>query len=242
MEPTDKIKELLQPGKEEQNRINERIRKAMAEQKRIALDEIPYGYRLDENQRMVPDPIPAEHVKFLFEKLVEYAENPPEELVQKVIDLYQEEYGETLSHEEAKGKVSYTDVKDYVAAELFLKNMAFQLSGQPQTAETLREFLTRPFDMKNPKKLLADYREKIGKETPLTLWKQRMERMLGSGYCTGEITYYSRPEKHSIRSWMKAAPITVSDHHKPIIPKELYTAARERRQKERSKGNLTPEH
>ena len=84
--------------------------------------------------------------------------------------------------------------------------------------------------------------EKIGKEPPLTLWKQRMERMLGSGYCIGEITYYSRPEKHSILSWMKAAPITVSDHHKPIISKELYAAARERRQKERSKGNLTPEH
>ena len=236
------VKELLQPGKEEQNRINERIRKAMAEQKRITLDETPYGYRIDENQRMVPDPIPAEHVKFLFEKLVEYAENPPEELVQKVIDLYQEEYGEALSHEEAKGKVSYTDVKDYVAAELFLKNMAFQLSGQPQTAEALRKFLTRPFDMENPEKLLADYREKIGEEPPLTLWKQRMERMLGSGYCIGEITYYSRPEKHSILSWMKAAPITVSDHHKPIISKELYAAARERRQKERSKGNLTPEH
>lgn len=70
MEPTDKIKELLLPGKEEQNRINERIRKAMAEQKRIALDEIPYGYRLDENQRMVPDPIPAEHVKFQFNYLI----------------------------------------------------------------------------------------------------------------------------------------------------------------------------
>ena len=52
MEPTDKIKELLLPGKEEQNRINERIRKAMAEQKRIALDESPYGYRVDENQRL----------------------------------------------------------------------------------------------------------------------------------------------------------------------------------------------
>ena len=162
---------------------------------------------------MVPDPIPAEYVKFIFEKLAEYTENPPEKLVQAIIDSYQEKYGRLLSHDEAKWKISFTEIKAYLAKELFLRDMVFQLSGQPQTVGTLRKFLLQPLDVANSQRLLADYREMIGVETPLSTWKRRIDRMLDSAYCIGEMTYYSGLGKMSVR---------VADHHEPIISRELY--------------------
>ena len=120
----------------------------------------------------MPDPIPAEYVKFIFEKLAEYAENPPEELVQTIIDSYQEKYGRLLSHDEA-----------------------------------------------NSQRLLADYREMIGVETPLSTWKRRVEKMLDSACCIGEMTYYSEVGK---------MPVRVADHHEPIISRELYASVCEK--------------
>lgn len=73
----DKIQDLIQISGDEQNRIKEKVRKA-TERRKSVLEKVPYGYRFDQSQGMVPDPIPAEYVKFIFEKLAEYTENPPE--------------------------------------------------------------------------------------------------------------------------------------------------------------------
>lgn len=214
----DKIHELLHISGEEQSRIKEKVRKA-TERRKSVLEKVPYGYRFDQSQGMVPDPIPAEYVKFIFEKLAEYTENPPEKLVQAIIDSYQEKYGRLLSHDEAKWKISFTEIKAYLAKELFLRDMVFQLSGQPQTVGTLRKFLLQPLDVANSQRLLADYREMIGEETSLSTWKRRVERMLDSAYCIGEMTYYSGLGK---------MPVRVADHHEPIISRELYASVYEK--------------
>lgn len=214
----DKIQDLIQISEDEQNRIKEKVRKA-TERRKSVLEKVPYGYRFDQSQGMVPDPIPAEYVKFIFEKLAEYTENPPEELVQAIIDSYQEKYGRLFSHDEAKWKISFTEIKAYLAKELFLRDMVFQLSGQPQTVGTLRKFLLQPLDVAKSQRFLADYREMIGVETPLSTWKRRIDRMLDSAYCIGEMTYYSGLGKMSVR---------VADHHEPIISRELYATVYEK--------------
>ena len=218
MEYADKIQELLHISGEEQRRIKEKVREATERRKRV-LEKVPYGYRFDQDKGMVPDPISAEYVKFIFEKLAEYAENPPEELVQAIIDSYREKYDRLLSQDEAKGKISFTEMKDYLAKELFLRDMAFQLSDSPQTVEALRKFLFRSLNVENPERLLADYREMIGEETPLSIWERRLERMLDFAYCIGEMTYYSGSSEKSIR---------VTDHHEPIISRELYASVCEK--------------
>lgn len=218
----DKIQDLIQISEDEQNRIKEKVRKA-TERRKSVLEKVPYGYRFDQSQGMVHDPIPAEYVKFIFEKLAEYTENPPEELVQAIIDSYQERYGRLLSHDEAKWKISFAEMKDYLAKELFLRDMAFQLYDLPQTAEALRKFLLQSFDVENPERLLADYREMIGDETPLSTWERRLERMLDSAYCIGKMTYYSELGEKSIR---------VTDHHEPIISRELYASVCEKWKRE----------
>lgn len=214
----DKIQDLIQISEDEQKRIKEKVRK-VTERRKSVLEKVPYGYRFDQGQGMVPDPIPAEYVKFIFEKLAEYTENPPEKLVQAIIDSYQEKYGRLLSHDEAKWKISFTEIKAYLAKELFLRDMVFQLSGQPQTVGTLRKFLLQPLDVANSQRLLADYREMIGEETSLSIWKRRVERMLDSAYCIGEMTYYSGLGK---------MPVRVADHHEPIISRELYASVCEK--------------
>lgn len=110
-------------------------------------------------------------------------------------------------------------MKDYLAKELFLRDMAFQLSDSPQTVEALKKFLFRSLNVENPERLLVDYREMIGEETPLSIWERRLERMLDFAYCIGEMTYYSRSGK---------MPVRVADHHEPIISRELYASVCEK--------------
>lgn len=80
------------------------------------------------------------------------------------------------------------------------------------------KFLLQPLDVANPERLLADY-QMIGDETPLSTWKRRVERMLDSAYCIGEMTYYSGLGK---------MPVRVADHHEPIISRELYASVCEK--------------
>lgn len=179
----DKIQDLIQISEDEQNRIKEKVRKA-TERRKSVLEKVPYGYRFDQSQGMVPDPIPAEYVKFIFEKLAEYTENPPENWYRR----------------------SQTLIK---------KSMAVCSRMMRQNGK----FLLQPLDVANPERLLADYREMIGEETSLSTWKRRVERMLDSAYCIGEMTYYSGLDK---------IPVRVADHHEPIISRELYASVYEK--------------
>ena len=102
--------------------------------------EIPYGYTINDID-IVVDPLPAENVKFLFQKLEEYDKNPPKELVQNILEERKE-----LTYEEAKSLVNFRDIVRYISKEVKIKNMVFTLSDAPATVETLRSILARPLD------------------------------------------------------------------------------------------------
>lgn len=103
---------------------------------------IPYGYKLEDG-RLVVDEIPAENVKFFFGKQCEYAENPPAELVEAVIEEYQCSQGEKLSYEEAKLHVTNDAKHQYLSEELNIKNRIFK-EGADHTVETLKAVLAIP--------------------------------------------------------------------------------------------------
>lgn len=103
---------------------------------------IPYGYKLEDG-RLVVDEISAENVKFFFGKQCEYAENPPAELVEAVIEEYQCSRGEKLSYEEAKLHVTNDAKRQYLSEELNIKNRVFK-EGADHSIETLKAVLETP--------------------------------------------------------------------------------------------------
>lgn len=77
-------------------------------------NQMPFGYK--ENGE--PDPIQSEIVKYSYEKVIEYKDNPPQVLVDEVIESHKETYGEVLSYDEAKEKVSLAQIEKLVAKEI----------------------------------------------------------------------------------------------------------------------------
>lgn len=59
----------------------------------------------------------AEIVKFTFNKVNEYTAHPPKELVDRVLEIA-EENGEVLTYEEAEQRVSYSAILNYIAKEM----------------------------------------------------------------------------------------------------------------------------
>ena len=59
----------------------------------------------------------SEIVDFVYNKFNEYTENPPYELVQNVIDSYNER-NEQISYEDAKKQVPYNYIKKHIAKEV----------------------------------------------------------------------------------------------------------------------------
>ena len=78
------------------------------------INEIPFGYKANGEV----DPIAADIVRYAFEKVDEYSKNPPEFLVNEVIESYKETYDEVLSYDEAKEKVSLAKIERLVAEEV----------------------------------------------------------------------------------------------------------------------------
>ena len=61
----------------------------------------------------------AKIVKYLYTKLEEYTENPPQELVERVLEIAREK-GEELTYEEAKERVTYGAILKYITKEMNL--------------------------------------------------------------------------------------------------------------------------
>ena len=78
--------------------------------------KVPFGYDLV-NGELVINEDEAKIVKYMYAKQIEYTENPPKELVDVVLEIAQEN-GEELTYEEAKERVSYTAILEYIAREM----------------------------------------------------------------------------------------------------------------------------
>jgi hypothetical protein len=59
----------------------------------------------------------AKILKHIFDKQIEYTDNPPEELVRRVIEIY-EDRGEEIKYEDAKKEISYSDILLYLTKEM----------------------------------------------------------------------------------------------------------------------------
>lgn len=73
-----------------------------------------YGY----NDDGTINPTEAENIRFLYEKLNEYSENPPAELVEMTRKEMEARTDRKITYEEVKEHVSYFQVKDYVCQEI----------------------------------------------------------------------------------------------------------------------------
>lgn len=89
-----------------------------------------FGYTTAKD-KSIPDTDDSEIVLFVFDKFNEYTENPPQELVQSILDSFKIK-GEDISYEDAKALVPYTMIKKYIAKEArkkfkteFTKNLSF---------------------------------------------------------------------------------------------------------------------
>lgn len=83
--------------------------KELAAQKVLGYDQI--------DGKLVTNTDEAEIVKFIFNKVNEYTEHPPKELVDRVLEIA-EENGEVLTYEEAEQRVSYSAILNYIAKEM----------------------------------------------------------------------------------------------------------------------------
>lgn len=80
--------------------------------------KMPYGY----NDDSTINPTEAENIRFLYEKINEYSENPPAELVEITRKEMESRTDRKITYEEAKEHVSYSQVKDYVCKEINKRN------------------------------------------------------------------------------------------------------------------------
>ena len=81
--------------------------------------DIPYGYQENKDTgelEVVEDR--AEKVKIIYEKLLDYSEHPPKELVEAKIEDAREVRREKLTYEEAEKEVTFGEILEYIAKEL----------------------------------------------------------------------------------------------------------------------------
>lgn len=75
-----------------------------------------FGYDYVDGKLVVNDN-EAKIIKFTYDKVEEYKANPPEVLVNAVLENARV-CGEVITYEEAKGKVSFSAILEYITNEL----------------------------------------------------------------------------------------------------------------------------
>lgn len=95
--------------------------------------KVPFGYDLV-NEELVINEAEAKIIRYTFTKQREYTDNPPEELVQNVIERYKDR-GKKITYEDAKLEVSYSEILYYITKEV---------NNNPEFAETLKKYKPEP--------------------------------------------------------------------------------------------------
>lgn len=206
--------------------MSEKI-KTLLKEKRASVEQAQkenlYGYKIVDGNQLAVDEIPAENVAFIFSKLVEYEQNPPDELVIRLTEKYKHT-GTNLTCEEAKTLVSLSAIQEYVAEELSIKNMVFALSDSHQSAETLRGILARPFADFPADDIRKAYQDKIQTvdSNSTRTWLKRVRRVSRNSIYTGTITLERRPNSPSLQKQCALERVELSDHHKALVSKEQF--------------------
>ncbi len=111
----------------------------------------------------------AEIIKWIYQMITEYYDNPPEVLIRDVMAKNDEkkiihEDVKELTYEEAKEKVPLSMVERYVAAELNLRMEQYEKDKQEDTPHELQEFLVMQLDKKYLTEIEKRYQAELGIE------------------------------------------------------------------------------
>lgn len=79
--------------------------------------QVPFGYMMDDG-KLAPHPIESEVVKYMAERVTTYMENPPDVLVQEVLEEAAA-HDEVLTYEEAKSRVSLRAVEALIVDDIY---------------------------------------------------------------------------------------------------------------------------
>lgn len=224
MKPYDEIKKIY-ADMGAKSKTSEKI-KTLLNGKRTeqAQREQIYGYKKVGGNQLKVDEIPAENVKFIFRRLLEYIQNPPDELIVRLMEKSKQKGIEDLTYGKAKPLVSLADIQKYVAEELSIKNMAFVISDSPQSAETLCRILNRSFNDFPVDDIRRAYRNKIHLEDNNSTcnWLKRVRRISRNPIYTGTLILKRRSFPLSVRKQCELERMELSNHHTALISKEQF--------------------
>ena len=126
---------------------------------------IPYGYKMIDG-KLVADKLESEIVSWTYEKRIYYSEHPPAVLVEGVIEEYKNSKHRVLSYEKAEKKVSSEAISDYIDREIRLRLVAYDLYGEEESVEDLRNYLTCPLDELNKDEIIEAYKRRQRNRIP----------------------------------------------------------------------------
>ena len=114
------------------------------------------GYLL-KSATVAGDELELEIFKWLMEMRREYETHPPKELVQSVMEYWNDSGEAELAYEDAEKMVSEEAVSYFLMRELNLRTMAFKAYGERESMEDLRYYLECPYGELKEEKILRDY-------------------------------------------------------------------------------------
>lgn len=176
----------------------------------------PFGYEWKDRKLTVNEK-ESSIVKWIVRMLLEYDDNPPDFLIQKVIDSSDKE----LSFEEAKEKVSFSMVQRYVVAELKMRMQQYDhMQGTP---EKIQHFLDIPLNQKLLAAVERNYDSYREVEYGINPFLENEPRV-----------YVGK-----IKPLSESAPGFKRCNSEPIILKELYESAVEKVKEYREQRNCS---
>lgn len=214
--------EKIYSGISADSRIKEQLLEKHADNEQIK-GELFYGYKMNSQNQLVIDEIPAENVRFIYRKIYEYDKNPPDALVLRIIEKYKLK-STILTFEEAKPLVGFSDIQEYIAEELSIKNMSFDLTDNCQSVETLRKILAQPFDDFPVDDIRKNYQAKIQSADSVSSckWLKRVQRISRNPMYKGTSIQRKKFVSHSTRKQCTLDHKDFTMHHEALISNEHF--------------------
>lgn len=157
-----------------------------------------FGYEW-KNGELVINEKESNIIKWIYSKVSEYTDNPPDYLIREAMEYSDEE----LTYEEAKKKVSLSKILPYVTAELNVRIKEFEI-GQ---ADDIQKFLESELD--------SEMNAAIEKEYIL----QKVSRHTGGVISPREGRYIGKAHKR--RQGLR----NITESNEPFVSKEMYESA-----------------
>lgn len=223
------FQELVKNDPELLQRIRKRLKSAW-EKRQEKHKEGLFGYDLKDGVLAV-NREESKVVKWIYERYLSYSENPPAELVEAALKRAKEYETpvKNISIEEAKNLVSGTQVKEYIAHELSLKEFYYHVLCETEPSIQLEDVLSLSME-EMPKdkleKLMADISE-LERMRKAQEYSGRIKRVLSEDFYSGVTKFRSSPATRKGAKPLEDQFIVVKDHE-AIISLEMFRAAQEK--------------